>query len=175
MSSPGPIEWVIATAVALSGAGLAQAQLPERSLGISVGYLSVNGAVAEIGHAYPLGIEGSLYLDRGFELLAHLPVALLRQEDRNRTVVGIAPALGVRYLFWEELIRPYVGVELGYQHIFGIDETSHFVGGGANVGVEVLATETLAIGLRTQLNLWASSGASVLISFGSLINCAIYF
>lgn len=175
MSSPSPIGWVIATAVALSGARSAQAQLPERSLGLSLGYISVNRAVAEIGHAYPLSLEGSLYLDRGFELVARVPVALLRQDDRNRTVVGIAPALGVRYLVWEELIRPYVGVELGYQHIFGIDETSHFVGGAANVGLEVLATETVAVGLRTQLYLWASPGASVLISFGSLINCAIYF
>ena len=175
MSSPSPIGRVIAIAVALSWARPLQAQPLERSLGVSLGLISVNGAVAGISREYPFGIDGSLYLDRGFELLAHLTVVLMRQPDRGRSVVGIAPALGLRYLFWEELIRPYVGASLGYQHIFSIDESSNFVGAGANSGLEVLATETVAVGLRTQLNAWVSPGASVVTSFGALINCAVYF
>lgn len=175
MSNPSPVGWAIITSLALLGARSAHAQVPEAGLGLVVGYASVNRAVAGIAHAFPFSLQGTLYLDRRLELIAELPVQLLRLDGRSGVVVGIAPSLGIRYLFWDELIRPYLGLQLGYLRLFDIDGASNFVGPALNLGIEVLATETVAIGVRSQFNIWAAPGTSALMSFGSYLTATRYF
>src|SRR5688500_9880773 len=90
-------------------AGTAQAQFANRSLGLSVGYLSLENSDAGVDSGVPIGIDASLYIENGFDLTANFQVMILNQLDSQ--VVGVAPATGIRYLFSEESFRPYAGAD----------------------------------------------------------------
>ena len=141
----------------------ARGQIANRSLGVSVGALHLDGLSASIPWAVPVALDGSLYLENGFEATAQLGVALVH--DGTSGLNGWAvdgPWLGVRYLFREEAVRPSVRLEAGYLRAFGVrslDPSSAntglgFVGVSASGGVEVLVTESVSLGARGRLNVY---------------------
>lgn len=130
----------------------ADAQFANRSVSLSIGYMHLNEAVG-LESGFPLGLHYSGYIESGFEWTAGVQGMILR-DATTRQVVAVSGGPGLRYLFLEEGLRPYVGAELTYLHIFGYEFATQFVGLGPYVGVDYFVTDTFSIGLRGQYNIY---------------------
>ena len=61
------------------------------------------------------------------------------------------PSAGVKYLLMEESVRPYVGLDLSYLHLFGSPVAPvDFVGLGPNIGVDWFLSDSVSIGVRAR-------------------------
>jgi outer membrane protein len=155
----------------------AQAQFSNRSVGLSLGYtkLSVADNIG-IDHAIPLGLEYSTYIESGFELVGHFDFMILNQQPADVNVIGIAPSIGFHYLFAEEDIRPYVGADINFLHIFGSNsDTSNYFGVGPNVGVDFFTSESLSVGVRADYKLYIALNGPTENSFGGSLQVKTYF
>jgi outer membrane protein len=101
-----------------------------------------------------LGLEGSYYLDAGFELVSLTKLALPRDPVSGDRVLGVAPSAGLRYLFAEEGVRPYAGTDLSYLMVFKPAGTQQYVGVGPNVGLDLIVGESTSVGARAQYNFY---------------------
>jgi outer membrane protein len=144
---------VLGFAAALLGAAPAHAQFANRSLGLSGGYISFNRTAGLQGGAF-VGVDASLYIESGFELVSLTKIAFPLDPATNKRVIGLAPSLGLRYLFLEESVRPYVGADLSYLLVFKEATTPQYVGLGPNAGVEFFISESVALGARAQYNFY---------------------
>ncbi|MEN9796483.1 MAG: hypothetical protein RL653_179 [Pseudomonadota bacterium] len=126
----------------------AHAQFANRSIGLSAGYLRLG--IDGLDWGVPVGIDASVYIENHFDLVFHLYGMILNDSTRPRQFVGIYGATGVRYLFNEETIRPYAGLDLGYFQTFAREPAANLVGLTPNVGVEWMAGDTWSIGARGQ-------------------------
>ncbi len=141
----------------------AHAQFANRSLGLELGYLNFNNTEG-LGSTFFLGLDASLYIENGFEVVSLTKLMFPYDPISQTRVLGLAPSLGVRYLFLEEAFRPYVGADLSYLHVFrgsgdstGDDSaSSNYVGLGPNVGIEYFVADSISIGVRGQLNFYFS-------------------
>jgi outer membrane protein len=131
----------------------AHAQFANHSLGLSAGYMRFTEQ-AQLEPGLFLGLEGSYYLDAGFELVSLSKLALPRDPVSGDRMVGVAPSVGVRYLFSEEEVRPYAGTDLSYLMVFGPARTLHHMGFGPNVGLDLFVSDTLSVGARAQYNFY---------------------
>ncbi|HEX8825115.1 MAG TPA: hypothetical protein VF794_34675 [Archangium sp.] len=160
--------------VALFAAAPAHAQFANRSLGVSAGYMSFNGTASLTSTGF-LGFDASLYIENGFEVVSLTKIAFPADPISGRRVVGLAPSLGIRYLFLEESIRPYVGADLSYLHVFKPQGDSNFAGVGPNAGLDFFVSDSISIGARAQFNAYLSLEervqTSVIVSAGT----AVYF
>lgn len=154
--------------------GAAHAQFANRSIGLSLGYLDLNNAES-VENGIPLGLNASLYIENGFDLTLNFQVMLLREKISERQVIGIAPATGIRYLFSEENVRPYLGADLSFLYIFGIATTQGFVGLGPNAGIDIFLSDNVSIGAKGIFNVYVSLNAPVQTSLGATANIATYF
>lgn len=140
-------------AAALLGAAPAHAQFANRSLGLSGGFISFNRTAGLDSGAF-VGLDASLYIESGFELVSLTKIAFPQDPATNKRVIGLAPSLGMRYLFAEESLRPYVGADLSYLLVFKESTTPQYVGLGPNLGVELFLTESVSLGARAQYNFY---------------------
>ena len=141
-----------------------QAQYANRSLGLGIGYMKINADAEPVDWGVPLILQGTTYIDNGFEGYANFHLMILTERVTNRQVIGIAGHAGVRYLFSEDSFRPYFGLELGYLQVFrqtksdllGSPISNNFGGPGANVGFEYFTSPTLSLGAQAFFDLfWA--------------------
>jgi len=164
-----------------AGLGLAseaRAQFANRSLGFQVGYLSLNGvAGGELDFAVPIGLTGSLYIENGFDLVAHVGIMVTHDTVTGSNVVALdGPAVGVRYLFMEESIRPFVGLDLSYLQLFGTanQQNTAYAGLGPNLGLELFLSDSISVSLKGRFNLYVSLN-EVWTSFGANLGVSTYF
>lgn len=165
----------LAVLAALFTSTAAHAQFSNRSVGLSVGYLKLNTDNG-IDHAIPIGLEYSTYIENGFELVGHFDFMILNQQPADVNVVGVAPTLGFHYLFAEEELRPYIGADLSFLHIFGSNtETSNYFGIGPNLGVDYFVSESVSVGVRAQYNLYLALNGPTENSIGGAFQVKTYF
>jgi outer membrane protein len=160
-------------AVALLAAP-AHAQYANHGLGLSAGYMRF----AEDSQLEPglfLGLEGSYYLDAGFELVSLSKLALPRDPVTGDRVVGIAPSAGLRYLFAEEGLRPYVGTDLSYLLVFKPAGTQQYMGVGPNVGLDLFVGDSTSVGARAQYNFYVRLNEPLQTSLTVSLGAATYF
>ena len=160
--------------VALFAATPAHAQFANRSLGLSAGYMNFNGT-ASLGDTVFLGFDASLYIEGGFEAVSLTKLSFPMDPITGRRVVGLAPSLGLRYLFLEESFRPYVGADLSYLHIFKPQANSSFFGVGPNLGIEFFVSDSISLGARAQYNVYLSLEEAVQTSLMLSAGTAVYF
>jgi outer membrane protein len=162
-------------ALALLGAAPAHAQFANRSLGLSLGYMDFH-RTAGLDEAFFLGIDASLYIENGFEVVSLSKIALPKDttDPENNRVVGLAPSLGLRYLFSEESLRPYLGTDISYLVIFK-ESVSNLVGIGPNVGVDFFVSDSVSVGLRGQYNFYLALNEDVQTSLALSAGAAAYF
>ena len=166
-------------------AGEAHAQFANRSLGAGVGYVklfggsSVTGATG-VDYALPLTLEGSLYIENGFDIFARVPLMLVSVTSGAATasgaglVFGTGGHLGVRYLFSEENLRPYAGIELaGY--VLLAQTTVVFIGPGVVAGVDYFIADTVSIGARGFFDLFIELNVPLRPALGAGASVAVYF
>jgi outer membrane protein len=138
-------------AAALCLAAPARAQFANHSIGFEAGYLFIESGV-QAGSGPDIGLEATLYLDAGFELYLRTLVGLHKDSavDPSQTAVGIFPAMGVRYLFSEESLRPYLGVSVSYMHFFGDGLPGSLFAVSPNAGIEYFFEANTALGLQAE-------------------------
>jgi outer membrane protein len=161
-------------AVALFGALPAHAQFANRSLGLSVGYMNFNDT-GGLDSSVFFGLDATLYIEEGFDLVSLTKITFPRDPDTRRRVVGVAPSIGIRYLFLEESFRPYAGADISYLHIFAETKNLSFVGLGPNLGFDAFVSDSVSLGLRAQYNFYIAlnddTRTSLIVSAGA----AAYF
>jgi outer membrane protein len=160
--------------VALFAAAPAHAQFANRSLGLSAGYMNFNGT-ASLSDTIFFGFDASLYIEAGFEVVSLTKISFPVDPISGKRVVGLAPSLGIRYLFLEESIRPYVGADLSYLHVFKPQGNSNFFGVGPNVGIEFFVSDSISLGARAQYNAYVSLEEAVQTSLMLSAGTAVYF
>ncbi|MBX5482218.1 MAG: hypothetical protein IRZ16_10345 [Myxococcaceae bacterium] len=141
----------------------ARAQFANHSVGAQLGFLDLDQVGGVIDWGLPVGITTSNYIDAGFEWTFALSGMLLTVHPVGgevNQVIGVTGGPGIRYLFLEESLRPYVGAELNYLHIFfgnlGVDWTSNYVGIGPFAGIDYFVGDTASVGVKAQFNVYAT-------------------
>ena len=162
-------------ALALLGAAPAHAQFANRSLGLSLGYMNFQ-RTGGLDDTFFVGIDASLYIESGFEVVSLSKIAFHEDTtDPNKMrVVGLAPSVGIRYLFAEESIRPYLGSDISYLIVFK-ETVSNFVGIGPNVGIDFFVSDSVSVGLRGQYNFYIALNEETQTSLTVSAGAAAYF
>lgn len=163
-------------------AGNAQAQFANRSVGGGLSFVKFTGGSAASGldFAVPLTLQGSIYLENGFDLYAQVPLMLVQVNagastpDGHGQVFGTGAHLGARYLFSEETLRPWVGLELA---CFVLLTTTPlvFAGPGASLGVDWFVSDSISVGAHGFFDLFVELNAPLRPSFGGGLSFAAYF
>jgi outer membrane protein len=169
----------------------ASASFANRMLGISFSaFTFVPRGSDTISFGVPIALEAGYYIESGFDLYLRVQLSILSQQvgfgpepvrGEPGVLFGIGGQLGVRYLFLEESIRPYVGV-----HLAGMGFPSDrrvgpagFGGLGASLGVDFFASDSISIGLRGYTDLLFSVDNQgrfvVIVAPGGGLNFATYF
>jgi len=167
---------LFALLAALFWAAPASAQFSNRSLGLTVGYMDIDDA-DRLDNGIPIGLMGSLYIENGFEAVAHFDVMILREQiaSGNKQVVGIAPSIGIRYLFSEEQIRPYAGLDLSFLLTFRDAGVKSYFGLGPNLGIDFFVSSSVSLGVRAQYNLYLTLNSPIQNSIAGQVVAATYF
>lgn len=139
--------------MALLGAAPAHAQFANRSLGLSLGYMNFQRTAGLDSGAF-IGIDASVYIENGFELVSLTKITFPLDPATDKRVIGLAPSVGMRYLFMEESIRPYLGADLSYLLVFKDASTPQYVGLGPNAGIDFFVSESISLGARAQYNFY---------------------
>lgn len=159
------------------------AQFSNHSLGVS-GNATTS---SDKDPLYSLSLEGSWYVENGFDLYVHVPIGIttmLRGPAPNGDF-GRAQHLvtgghvGVRYLFLEEHFRPFAGAHLASVVIIKPEADSIPFGGvGALVGFEYFVTDAFAIGARAHYDFlldFLKPTVMLRHNFGASLSVATFF
>ncbi|MCY1076258.1 hypothetical protein [Archangium lansingense] len=160
--------------VSLFAAAPSHAQFANRSLGLSLGYMNFNNT-ASLNSTVFIGFDASMYIESGFEVVSLTKIGFPMDPISGQRVVGLAPSLGVRYLFLEEGIRPYLGADLSYLHVFKPQGDSNFFGIGPNAGIEIFVSDSISLGARAQFNTYLSLTERLQTSLILSAGTAVYF
>jgi outer membrane protein len=152
----------------------AQAQFANRSIGLSLGYMDFNRTAGLDAGAF-VGFDASLYIEGGFELVSLTKLTFPEDPGTGKRVVGLAPSVGIRYLFMEESIRPYAGTDLSYLYVFKSGSNAQYVGIGPNVGLDFFLSDALSLGLRGQYNIYIALNEDTQTSLTLSGGVAVYF
>ena len=166
-------------------ASTAHAQFANRSFGGGVSFVKFIGGdvTSGVNLAGALTLEGSVYIDAGFELYAQVPLTIVdvaSGADSPAThgrgqVFGTGAHLGARYLFLQESIRPYVGIELAGFVLITVPDPKIFIGPGLSGGVQWFVADSISIGANANFDVFFELNKPVRPSFGGGLNFAAYF
>jgi outer membrane protein len=172
--------WASAALLLLTAAP-AKAQFANWGLGLAVGYDFIWKENILLG--VPIGLRGSYYVDQGFELTAAVNFQYLRSSVANKDAYGILPQVGFRYLFLQETIRPYVGADLDYWHIFanpaagGVDlfKGVDLVGIGPKAGCEFFTSDSFSLGVEANAGFFFALNQPVDVRLSLIATANVYF
>lgn len=161
-----------AFAACLTAGGAAHAQFANHSIGFeAAGVFVANPDAQNVGSGGQVGIDATLYIESGVELyfralvgIHHaMPSACIDSAGHMNVngceVVGVIPAVGFRYLFSEESVRPYLGLTLGYLAFFTSTYDSRFSISPMG-GLEFFVSENFSVGIQAEYHLMLELGAS---------------
>ncbi|MCA3016427.1 MAG: hypothetical protein INH41_28935 [Myxococcaceae bacterium] len=169
-----------------------------RGIGLGVGYMRVLTDVRTVPEwAVPLWLEGSYYAENGFDVYLRVPIALAQVSlgippataempaGMAGLVVAMGGQFGVRYLFLEETVRPFVSLHLsGIYVLRPTNDTvttgsNLLIGPGAGAGVEVFVSDSISLQARgfadwfVGINCGSSNCQS--FSLGGSLSASTYF
>ncbi|MGA9521016.1 MAG: hypothetical protein WBV82_06105 [Myxococcaceae bacterium] len=158
---------LMTVAGALLGAGEAHAQFDNRSLRVTLGYMGLAGTdKVPVERGVPLGLGYTGYIEAGWEWTFDVQVMLLTRSTDGYQFIGAAGGPGIRYLFMQEELRPWVGADISYLHLFADFEVANLVGLGPKVGLDYFVADTVSLGLVGQSNFYFALNDRVQTSFG---------
>lgn len=164
-----------AVAAGVLGATPAHAQFANRSLGASLGYTAFTVDSASFDWALPLMLQGTLYIENGFELVIHAPLMVMTEKISKQPVLGAGGTFGFRYLLSEESFRPFVGVELAFLHLFRATGSSNFFGAGGNAGIAYFVSDSVSLEARVFGDAYFSLTEPVSSGLGAQAGVAAHF
>ena len=172
-------------ALAMSAPSWATASFANKELGLGVsGFALLPPGLDKVSSGFPLTLEGGLYIENGFAAYLRIFGMLLQQSigfgpngASPGLVLGGGGQLGLRYLFLEEMVRPYVMLHLAGLY-FGRDPNigpTFYAGLGAGGGVDFFVADSVSLGVRATVDLFLTLNAPVLFSLGGGIYATTYF
>jgi len=166
--------------VALIASGTAHAQFQNRHLGIE--FSPMRFPDAEVTTGLMAVLDGAYYLDNGFELGLRVPLAMFLTPVASRQLLGTGGQAYVRYLFLQESLRPWVGLELDVLYLFrdnpdSSTNTQIFAGPGVSAGLEYFVTNEISIGARTFFTAYFGVNSRSLFrpAYGGTLAASVYF
>lgn len=169
--------------MAALGATEAQAQFANRRIGFEVGGFTFNDREVTAGLSFQ--IEGTFYIENGFEVGARIPASLLLTRQSNKQLFGTGGQIYFRYLFSEDSLRPYAGLAIDVLAIIrgNVDgDTSStnqqvFWGPQAFGGLDYFLVDTVSIGARGFFTLYIAINNTNAIrpGGGGFLNVHFYF
>lgn len=169
------LKWVLL--VGLMGSA-AQAQYAPHSLGLGPEVTAVLGRQSVMGG---LSIEFTQYLESGFEFFARVPVLIADVPVGADTpsgagrVFATGGSLGVRYLFVEGLVRPWVGLQLSLVVLVTRPEVTWSLGAGTTLGLDWILSESWSVGARGHYDVFVDLNRPWRHQLGgSLIVCVLF-
>jgi hypothetical protein len=125
---------------------VAHAEYSNHSLGIGPHLTVVTGSRSLM---WGLALEGSNYLENGFELFARVPLLIAEPiAGETARVFSTGGNVGVRYLFVEGTVQPWVGLQLSGVVLITQPVVNWFLGAGATIGLDWVLSESWSIGAR---------------------------
>lgn len=153
-----------------------------RSLGLSLGGFKFMGENELIDWGLPIALEGGYYLGDGFDLYLRVPLMLLYQKAFVTSgggaglVFATGGQFGMRYLFLEEDIRPYVNIHLAGLYFFRDQALGNFFfGPGAGGGLDYFVGESVSIGARAYFDMFINLNQPLRFAIGAQAYVTTYF
>lgn len=174
---------VVCVTLFTGSAQAAAGSFANREIGLSVGGFALLPKGADlVSWGLPIAVEGGYYIDSGFALYLHAAVMLLQQTEGfgpamngPGTVIAGGGQFGLRYLFLEESIRPYVMLHIAALYM-ARDQRQGYAGPGAGVGVDFFIAESVSLGVRATADLYITLNPTVLLlSAGGALYVTTYF
>lgn len=185
------LRFAVMAAVLCSAAPSFAQNFANRSIGLSVSVQKLLGpSIFGVDLVVPIALEGGMYLENGFEIYLRpqffITQVLTGAKLADGTVgpgivVGGGGQFGVRYLFLEESIRPYVGLHLAVLILGTAPSILGAPGVGANVGCDFFVSDSVSLGVRVPVDLYlrfnVSGSQSVVpnVGIGGTIYATTYF
>ena len=157
---------------------VAHAQYAAHSLGLSP---QVTSALGTRTGMFGVSIEFSNYLQSSFEFFARVPLLIAEvavgadTPDGAGRVFSTGGSFGVRYLFLETAVRPWVGLQLSGVVLVTKPEVTWFLGAGASVGVEWVLDESWSIGARGVYDVFIDLNRPWRHQLGGSLNVSVLF
>ncbi|MFN7135311.1 MAG: hypothetical protein ACK4N5_24770 [Myxococcales bacterium] len=176
MTSPAPrlltlLKLGLAACVLLGGAD-AFAQFKNHTIGFEAGYMVVGRSLGASSGPV-IGIDSSLYIENGFDLFFRVAAGIHEDLLARSNSVGFFPAMGVRYLFSEEHLQPFLGANLAFMHFFGSPNLPPALFSvSPNVGLSYYFTEDFSVGLQAEYHLILSLNQTPAHAFAPIARVA---
>jgi outer membrane protein len=179
--------WVLLFGLVAGTNAMASASFANRNLGLGVSGFTVLGDTTAIGIDWgvPITLEGGFYIESGFEVFLRIPLMFAQQKfgvtanNGPGIVIASGGQFGVRYLFLEESIRPYVDLHLaGLYFIRDSGATglnNFFAGPGAGLGVDFFVGESISLGARGFFDMYVTLNKPLSFALGGGIYATTYF
>ncbi len=160
----------------------ASASYANRSVSLGLGGLKLLGDNSElISGAAQLNLEGTLYLENGWDLYLRPQLMLMYQTalvgpmGEGGLVVGGGGQFGIRYFFSEESLRPFAGVHLSGLYINRASGDKGYGGIGVQAGLDYFVGESVSIGARAYGDLYYTLNKPLLFAVGGTAVVSVYF
>ena len=157
---------------------VAHAQYAPHSLGVGPQVTSLIGTSSPL---WGLSLEFSNYLESGFEFFGRVPLLIAQTPvgadtaDGAGRVFATGASLGVRYLFIEGSVRPWVGLQVGGLVLATRPEVRWFLGAGATVGLDWVLTESWSVGARGLYDVYVDLNRPWRHQLGGTLNVSVLF
>jgi outer membrane protein len=151
------------------------------SLGIGVSGFKLIGDGIGADWGLPLSLEYGRYIEGGFEVFLHPQFMVLQVATGAATmsgkgsVFGFGGHAGVRYLFLEESVRPYLALHLSVLGLALNPNYLVFVGLGPTVGIDFFVGESISLGIRGTFDTFFALNERTRFSLGGGIYASTYF
>jgi outer membrane protein len=178
---------VLSAGLLLAGeVGAAAGSFANREVGLGVsGFALLPTGADLVSWGLPITLEGGFYLENSLSLYLRVPLMLLQQKqgfgpngESPGTIVATGGQFGLRYLFLEEAIRPYLMLHLAGLYLFRDSARygpNFYAGPGAGFGIDFFVAESVSLGLRATADLYITLNAPVLFSLGGGAYVTTYF
>jgi outer membrane protein len=181
--------WALIAGLLLSTQALASASFANRNLGLGVSGFGIVGDSTAVGIDWgvPITLEGGFYIDSGFELFLKVPLLFAQQKfgvttnDGPGIVIASGGQFGVRYLFLEESIRPYVSLHLAGLYFIRDEKlnagrlNNFYAGPGVALGCDFFVGESISLGLRGYTDMYITLNKPVNFAIGGGAYVTTYF
>lgn len=165
---------------ALLASATAHAQFQNRHLGIEISPMRFTDR--EVTTGLMAVLDGAYYLDNGFEIGLRVPLAMFLTTSSSKQLLGTGGQIYARYLFLQESLRPWAGLELDVLYIFRDNPSQGtnaqvFAGPGASAGCEYFVTNEVSIGARAMFTLYfaVNNSSPWRPGYGGTVSAQVYF
>lgn len=180
--------WVLVAGLLAATEASASASFANRNLGLGVSGFGILGSGSSIGIDWgvPITLEGGLYIDSGFEVFLRIPILFAYQkygvtkDGGPGIVIASGGQFGIKYMFLEESIRPYVTLHLAGLYFIrdamaasGLN--NFFIGPGVSFGVDFFVGESISLGVRGYLDMYVTLNVPPNFALGAGACATTYF